>query len=482
VTVLKQRELGTIEAECISLAAKGGYSEGEIVAYREERTRVSEQVNAQRIKSAKQLWGTEYFKRHQDISPLRGALSVWGLGIDDIAVASFHGTGTKANDKNESEVTHKQMQHLGRSRGNPLMVICQKWLTGHPKGAAASWMLNGLLQVLQTGLVPGNRNNDNTCKTLRPYTHLVYPNRAVQTEGVKAAILKSFGFGQAGGEILLIHPERLFAAVSPEAFDKYLLKRRARETKAHQYMQGVFTDKHELVQVKSAPPYNDEDRTNIFLDPTARATYQPLEGSWKVTSNLPAQQQERQDEEDMATESMFLESQNSLPRQHYDLNIPAIEAGSISMDSSSIQIADSMQQAATILASTGDRGIGIDAEPLSTFQPIGQKKVFLERNFTRAEREYCLSAPDPAASFAGRWAAKEAVVKALCCSNPRSPASWKDSGASLSDIEVGKSRSGAPFVSLHGNARIVFDSLGLTQIQLSISHTDAVAVAQAVVR
>jgi fatty acid synthase subunit beta len=481
-TVLKQREVGTIESECASLAGKGGYSEGEIIKYREDRTRVSEQVHEQRVKSAKQMWGNDYFKRHPEIAPLRGALSVWGLGVDDIAVASFHGTGTKANDKNESEVTHKQMQHLGRSRGNPLMVICQKWLTGHPKGAAASWMFNGLLQVLQTGLVPGNRNNDNTCKTLRPYSHLVYPNRAVQTEGVKAAILKSFGFGQAGGEILLVHPERLFAAVSLESLDKYLLKRRSRETKSHQYMQGVFTEKHELIQVKSAPPYNDEDRTSIFLDPTARATYEPSEGSWKIASSVKSRQRSQSVEEDAAAESMFKESQNALPKQHFDLSVPSIEAGSMSMDSASVQIADSMQQAATMLASTGDRGIGIDAEPLSTFQPIGQKKAFVERNFTRAEREYCLSAPDSAASFAGRWAAKEAVVKALCCSNLRSPASWKDSGASLSDIEVGKSRSGAPFVSLHGNAKIVFDSLGLTQIQLSISHTDAVAVAQAVVR
>jgi fatty acid synthase subunit alpha len=480
--VLKQREVGLVEAECASLASNGAsHSQEDLVRYRLDRTRLSEQVHEQRVKSAQQMWGNDFFKRHPDIAPLRGALSVWGLSVDDIAVASFHGTGTKANDKNESDVTHKQMQHLGRSRGNPLMVICQKWLTGHPKGAAAGWMFNGLLQVLETGLVPGNRNNDNTCKTLRPYSHLVYPNRAVQTEGVKAAILKSFGFGQAGGEILLVHPERLFAAVSPDALDTYLMKRRARETKAHQYMQGVFTDKHKFVQVKSEPPYKDEDRAKIFLDPTARATYHPAEGSWKIAPKVSsARDRLNSVEEDAAGESLFVESQSALPKQH--CNIPAIEAGSMSTDSASLQIADSMQQAATMLASTGDRGIGIDAEPISTFQPLTQKKDFVERNFTRAEREYCLSAPDPAASFAGRWAAKEAVVKALCCSNPRSPASWKDSGASLSDIEVGKSRSGAPFVSLHGNAKIVFQSLGLTQIQLSISHTDTVAVAQAVVR
>jgi 3-oxoacyl-(acyl-carrier-protein) synthase len=38
------------------------------------------------------------------------------------------------------------------------MVVCQKYLTGHPKGPAAAWMLNGLLQALNDGIVPGNRN------------------------------------------------------------------------------------------------------------------------------------------------------------------------------------------------------------------------------------------------------------------------------------------------------------------------------------
>jgi len=53
----------------------------------------------------------------------------------------------QANDYNESDVLNQQMTHLGRTLGNPLPAIMQKYLTGHPKGAAAAWMLNGLLQV-----------------------------------------------------------------------------------------------------------------------------------------------------------------------------------------------------------------------------------------------------------------------------------------------------------------------------------------------
>ncbi|KAJ2506334.1 fatty acid synthase alpha subunit Lsd1, partial [Coemansia sp. RSA 2052] len=111
-------------------------------------------------------WGNSFWKRNAHIAPLRGALAVWGLGIDDIGIASFHGTSTKANDKNESEIVERQLRHLGRTPGNLIFAVCQKYLTGHPKGPAAMWMLNGMMQSLATGLVPGNRNADNIAAEL----------------------------------------------------------------------------------------------------------------------------------------------------------------------------------------------------------------------------------------------------------------------------------------------------------------------------
>merc|ERR1712166_902038 len=146
------------------------------------------------------------------------------------AVASFHGTGTSANDVNESKVTHLQMQHLGRTLGNPLLVVAQKWLTGHPKGAAAAWMTNGLLQAMTTGQVPGNRNADNIDDELKQFDHLLYPNRTIQTTGINAAVLKSFGFGQAGAEVLLIHPKFLYATLNADEFKTYCNARNARES------------------------------------------------------------------------------------------------------------------------------------------------------------------------------------------------------------------------------------------------------------
>ncbi|KAJ2409034.1 fatty acid synthase alpha subunit Lsd1, partial [Coemansia sp. RSA 2530] len=54
-------------------------------------------------RSLQDTWGSEFWRGKPDISPLRGSLAIWGLTADDIGVASFHGTSTVANDKNESD-------------------------------------------------------------------------------------------------------------------------------------------------------------------------------------------------------------------------------------------------------------------------------------------------------------------------------------------------------------------------------------------
>ncbi len=48
--------------------------------------------------------------------------------------------------------------------------------TGHSKGGAAAWMLNGVLQCVLEGVVPGNRNADNVDPKLEQFEYLVYPN------------------------------------------------------------------------------------------------------------------------------------------------------------------------------------------------------------------------------------------------------------------------------------------------------------------
>jgi fatty acid synthase subunit alpha len=107
-----------------------------------------------RIKMLQRMWANDLCEQEPGISTMRTALATWGLTSDDIQVASLHGTSTKANDINDTDVVNQQMEHLGRSPAEPLRVVRQKSLTGHPKGAAGAWQLNGCLQMLRTGIVP----------------------------------------------------------------------------------------------------------------------------------------------------------------------------------------------------------------------------------------------------------------------------------------------------------------------------------------
>ncbi|KAJ1735055.1 fatty acid synthase alpha subunit Lsd1, partial [Coemansia biformis] len=220
--------------------------------------------------AALDLWGNSFWKRNPHISPLRGALAVWGLTVDDIGVASMHGTSTKANDTNESEIIERQLRHLGRTPGNVVFAVCQKYLTGHPKGPAAMWMLNGVMQTLRTGIVPGNRNADNIAAELESCEYIVYPSRSIQTPGIKAALLKSFGFGQVGAECLVVHPDYLLAVLSREQLDEYRSKAAKREAHVYRYWHNVLTGAHPLVQIKDAPPYTADMEEQVYLDPVGR--------------------------------------------------------------------------------------------------------------------------------------------------------------------------------------------------------------------
>jgi fatty acid synthase subunit alpha, fungi type len=234
---------------------------------------VVEATAARRIRDAQYMLSSNMRQLDPSLSPMRAALSAWGLTIDDIRVASMHGTSTKANDVNESDVINQQMIHLNRQPGNPLFVICQKYLTGHPKGAAGAWMLNGCLQVLETGLVPGNRNADDVDSKLKGFEHLLYPSGPIQTAAgvIKACMLTSFGFGQKGGIVLIVSPRLLFAALEPERYESYRDQVERREKRADRAFRLAMMH-HAVFKAKERPPWaaSGQDTATVFLNPEAR--------------------------------------------------------------------------------------------------------------------------------------------------------------------------------------------------------------------
>ena len=93
---------------------------------------------------------------------------------------------------------------------------------------------------------------------------------------------------------------------------------------------------------------------------------------------------------------------------------------------------------------------------------------FLNRIYTDSEQRYCRGR---AAQLASRFAAKEAVMKALgtCIRG----VGWKD-------IELKRERGGPPYVQLHGRGQARASKMGLSEISLSLSHSNDFAVASVV--
>ncbi|KAL7619422.1 hypothetical protein AAE478_009961 [Parahypoxylon ruwenzoriense] len=262
-----EKEIATIDAWRLSQLADKLHTGTQAAVHNQ----MIETTSFCRKADAQWMWNGDIRQLDPSISPMRAALAVWGLTIDDIRFTSFHGTSTVANDKNESSVINQQMTHLGRTDGNPLFVICQKYLTGHPKGSAGAWMLNGCLQVLESGLVPGNRNADDIDGALRGFPHLLYPSEAVHIPGIKAFMLTSFGFGQKSGIVIGVTPRALFAALSPATFEAYRKRVKERRRRADRAFQlAMMTNSVFKAKDKSIWSTAGKTMRAVFLDPTAR--------------------------------------------------------------------------------------------------------------------------------------------------------------------------------------------------------------------
>ncbi len=119
-------------------------------------------------------------------------------------------------------------------------------------------------------------------------------------------------------------------------------------------------------------------------------------------------------------------------------------------------------------------GIGVDiVETARLADSIGRHGAhFLKRVFTAAEQDYCTSLNQSTQAYAARFAAKEAVSKAF--------GTGIGSGLNWTDIEVRRKATGEPFVVLHGAASDLAKRLGITQVLLSLSHSEHYAVANAI--
>ena len=116
-------------------------------------------------------------------------------------------------------------------------------------------------------------------------------------------------------------------------------------------------------------------------------------------------------------------------------------------------------------------GLGLDATDIpriaSTIERYGDR--FLQRVFTQGEIAYCLHRRTPAIHFAGRFAAKEAAMKALGTGHTQEVL-WRS-------VEVVRS-SGPPQLRFHGGAARRLAAIGASSSLLTITHSDSLALAE----
>jgi holo-[acyl-carrier protein] synthase len=119
-------------------------------------------------------------------------------------------------------------------------------------------------------------------------------------------------------------------------------------------------------------------------------------------------------------------------------------------------------------------GMGVDIAEVARIQAAIEKRgqAFLKRIYTQREIAYCEHFRNKFERYAGRFAVKEAAMKAL-------GTGWQH-GVRWVDLEVVREKSGRPTLAINGQAGKIAARLGVKHIAVSITHTADQALAQVI--
>ncbi|MCS7192739.1 MAG: holo-ACP synthase [Armatimonadetes bacterium] len=120
-------------------------------------------------------------------------------------------------------------------------------------------------------------------------------------------------------------------------------------------------------------------------------------------------------------------------------------------------------------------GVGIDIVDVERIRKMAEEysERFFRRVFSDEELSYCMRFSDPFPHLAARWAAKEAVAKAM--------GTGFTGGVTWKSISVVHTPNGEPIAVLTGAAKSIATNLGVKKVWLSLSHTQNYAAALAVI-
>lgn len=221
----------------------------------------------------------------------------------------------------------------------------------------------------------------------------------------------------------MLNPKYVLGAVGRKDYETYKIRNRERALACYKAMTSMMTT-NSLVKIKEKPPYSEELEVPVLMNSLARTSLDEKTGSYSFTKKLPK---------------------------------------NVEFDSTNVEAA-----AKALSIGEGSVGVGVDHELISAVP--SHNPTFVSRNFTDAEVAYCQAQADSAASFAARWAGKEAVFKSLGVSS-------KGAGAAMKDIEILPDESGVPTVTLHGDALSAAQAKVVTKVHLSLSHSETAAIA-----
>ena len=209
-------------------------------------------------------------------------LAKLGVTPDDIAVVSKHDTSTNANDPNESELHNTLAHAIGRTDGNPLFVISQKTLTGHAKGGACIFQVNGLTQLFKSGVIPANAALDCVDPKLARDDHMVWLRKPLHVGSVKAGLATSLGFGHVSGFAAIVNPGAFEASVAntagTEALNEWRERANARLAAGQRRLEEGMMGRAALYEPIDNRRFHEDKRgydsheveKAMLLDPNAR--------------------------------------------------------------------------------------------------------------------------------------------------------------------------------------------------------------------
>jgi enoyl reductase-like protein/3-oxoacyl-ACP reductase-like protein/acyl transferase domain-containing protein len=250
---------------------------------REQLSRAMGVAMAERVqREARAHLGHTFYREDPAVSPLRGALAVYGLEADDVAFVSKHDTSTNANDSNESALHARLASALGRTQNLPLPVVSQKSLTGHSKGGAAAWQLIGALQAMSDGVIPGNRSLEDVAPSLQRKLPLCFSDTPLRAGSLllRAALVTSLGFGHVGAIVAVVHPYFFWRSLDATARARYRAAVRERVSRATQTLRRALAGTRPFYARRVERPFVDKESTDaharheaaVLLDRDARRT------------------------------------------------------------------------------------------------------------------------------------------------------------------------------------------------------------------